>query len=326
MYGYDIFHDYIINTLIGNLRNGTNANTYIFEGAKGLRTDMAALLFAKALVCNNPGSAPCCNCSSCTEAQAGVHPDIITVAREKDRASLGVNPIRAMISECMIKPFYNHHKVFIIEEGDLLTTEAQNAFLKIIEEPPEYAVFIIVCTDSEILLETVRSRAITVSFPPVSDEIVRQYIETNYPDEPRIDFLVKYCSGIPEAADDVILREDFEALRDDVLGLVPKILSQKKIYAFDVADYFEKNKAIADKLYDMLLMYLRDALVTSMGTPDKIVNTDKYDKINILASTYSQELISCAIDEIITARKMLDRYVKISATALHAALKTVRSY
>ncbi|MCH5211989.1 MAG: hypothetical protein J1G06_03160 [Oscillospiraceae bacterium] len=326
MYGYDIFHDDIMNTLIGNQRNGTNANTYIFEGVKGLRTYEAALLFAKSLVCNNPASAPCCSCSSCTEAQAGVHPDIIHVNREKDRASLGVNPIRAMITECMIKPFFDHHKVFIIKEGDLLTTEAQNAFLKIIEEPPEYAVFIIICTNSEILLETVRSRSITVSFPPVSDAAVRRYIENKYPDEPRIDFLVKYCSGIPEAADDVILREDFEVLRDEVLSLVPKILSQKKIYAFDVADYFEKNKTIAGELYDMLLMYLRDALITCMGTPDKIVNTDKSDKINILASTYTSELISCAIDEIIAARQMLDRYVKVSATALHAALKTRKSY
>lgn len=325
MYGYDIFHEHILSTLIANVRKDENANTYIFEGAKGLHKHNAARLFAKALVCDNHASAPCCNCSACIEAQAGSHPDIVYVEREKDRTTLGVKPIRSMITECLIKPFYNQHKVFIIDEGDLLTTEAQNAFLKIIEEPPAYAVFIIVCTDSRMLLQTVRSRSVTVTFPPVSDDEVRRYIETSYPDETRIDFLVKYCAGIPKAADDIIAREDFEQLREDTLGLIPKILSQKKLYAYTVADYFEKNKAIASELYDMILMYLRDALVTAMGQPDKIVNSDKADKINLLASTYTPSLLACAIDEIIYAKKMLDRYVKASATALHASLKIVKN-
>ncbi|MGN0181752.1 MAG: ATP-binding protein [Candidatus Ornithomonoglobus sp.] len=322
MYGYEIFHEKLIDTLLGNVREGKNANTYIFEGAKGLSRHNAALLFAKSLVCDNTTQAPCCSCRSCIDAQAGTHPDIIFVEKEKDKATLGIKPIRAMVSECLIKPFYNRHKVFIINDGDALTPEAQNAFLKIIEEPPEYAVFIIVCSDAQILLQTVRSRSVTVTFPPVSDDIVRGYIEEKYPDEARTDFLVKYCAGIPKAADDIIAREDFEQLREDALGLVPKILSQKKVHAFAVADYFEKNKTIAAELYDMILMYLRDALVTVMGQPAKIINADKADKINIIASKYPSALIVRAIDEVVYARKMLDRYVKASATALHAALKT----
>ncbi len=322
MYGYDIFHENLMNTLLENVRERRNANTYIFEGAKGLSRHNAALLFAKALVCDNISRAPCCTCKSCIEAQAGTHPDIIFVEKENGRAALGINPIRNMVSESLIKPFCQQHKVFIINDGDALTTEAQNAFLKIIEEPPGYAVFIIVCSDAQILLRTVRSRSVTVTFPPVGDDIVRRYIEEKYPDEARVDFLVKYCAGIPKAADDVIVREDFEQLREDTLGLVPKILSQKKIHAFAVADYFEKNKTIAAELYDMILMYLRDALVTAMGQPSRIVNTDKTDKINIIASKYSPSLIARAIDEVVYARKMLDRYVKASATALHAALKT----
>ena len=325
MYGYDIFHDKLINTLIENVRREENANAYIFEGPKGLSKHNAALLFAKALVCDNASHAPCCICRSCIEAQAGTHPDIVLVEKEKDKATLGIKPIRAMVSECLIKPFYRRHKVFIINEGDILTTEAQNAFLKIIEEPPEYAVFIIVCSDAHILLQTVRSRSVTVTFPPVSDDIVRRYIENKYPEETRTDFLVKYCAGIPMAADDIISREDFEQLREETLGLVPKILSKKKVHAFAVADYFEKNKTIAAELYDMLLMYLRDALVTAMGQPSKTVNADKADKINIIASEYPPSLIAVAIDELVYSRKMLDRYVKASATALHAALKTTLS-
>lgn len=322
MYGYEIFHDELLNTLISNVRKETTANTYIFEGAGGLHKYTAAQLFANALVCESTQSAPCGECSACIEARAGSHPDIITVEKEKDKTVLSVDVIRSMINECMVKPFQSKRKVFIIREGDLLNPQAQNAFLKIIEEPPEYAVFIIVCTDSEQLLQTVRSRSVTVSFLPVNDNIVRKYIEEKYPDDPRTDFLVRYCAGIPTAADNIITSEDFEKLREETLSLVPKILSQKKLYAFSVSDYLEANKDSAAEIYDLILTYLRDALIVSMGKQDLIINADKSDKINKLAAAYSPALIAAGIDNIVTAKKMLERHVKVSATALYAALKS----
>lgn len=321
MYGYKIFHKEIMKNLIESVRGGRSANAYIFYGAVGLGKHEAARLFASALVCDRQESAPCGECRSCIESKAGTNPDIIYVRREKDKASFGIAPIREMLVDCQKTPFYARRKVYIIDEGDLLTAEAQNAFLKSLEEPPEYAVFIIICEQAENLLETVRSRSVKISFPPVSDSIVRDYIESKYPDEPRIDFLVKYCAGIPGAADDIISREDFEQLRDEALGLVPKLMTKNKVYAFKVAEYFDKHKDNAQEICDMLLLYLRDALVTCMGGYDRIINTDKIEKINMLASTYSPSLIACAADEILFTKKMLQRYIKPSAAILHAALK-----
>lgn len=323
MYGFSIFHKDLLNTLINNVRNGRNANTYIFEGQPGLCKHEAAELFAKSLVCDNRENAPCGECLSCLETDEGHHPDIIHILKEKDRATLGINPIRNMITECLVTPFYNASKVFIIDDGDLLTPEAQNAFLKVIEEPPEYAVFIIVCTDAQILLQTVRSRAVTITFTPVDNEVVRNYIETNYPDETRIDFLVRYCAGIPKAADKVIESEGFEKMREEVLSLVPKLLSSNKVYAYDISAYVDENKEKATQILDLMLMYLRDSLVTAMGGYEKTVNNDKSDKINMIAAKYSPELIAKGIDELIEAKKMVSRYIKPSAAVLHAALKTM---
>ncbi len=320
MYGYSVFHEKLMDTLINSVRKGENANTYIFEGASGLKKHEAALLFAKALVCSNPASAPCCDCSACKEAQAGSHPDIIYVNPEKDRATIGVDPIRDMITESLVKPFYKQHKVFIINEGDILTAQAQNAFLKIIEEPPQYAVFIFVCSNSEILLETVRSRAVTITFTPLSDSDIRKYITSKYPYEPRVDFLVGYSMGIPGSVDKIIEREDFDVLREEVINLLPRLLSKNKSHAFEVSDYIDSHKDNASEIYDMMLLYLRDAIVTATGRPDKIINTDKADKINLLATSYTPQLLALASDEIMIAKKMLERYVKASATALHAAL------
>lgn len=320
MYGYNVFHNKLMMTLIESVRRNENANTYIFEGAQGLKKHDAALLFAKSLVCANTATAPCCDCPACHEAQGGSHPDIVFVEKEKDKTTIGVLPIRDMITESLIKPFYNKHKVFIINEGDILTPQAQNAFLKIIEEPPQYAVFIIVCTNSQILLETVRSRAVTITFTPVSDSDIREYIKTTYPDEARIDFLVKYSMGIPGYVDSIIGRDDFETLREEVLNLLPRLLSKNKSHAFEVSDYIEEHKDNASEIYDMMLMYLRDAIVTATGRPDKVINTDKAEKINILASKYTASILTKASDELMIAKKMLERFIKASATALHAAL------
>lgn len=323
MYGYNIFHDDLMNTLIGNIRQGKCANAYIFEGERGLAKHEAARLFAQALVCDDEKHAPCCECRSCVEAKAGTNPDIIFLKKEKDKATIGVEPIRAMLTDAQNKPFYARRKVYIIEDGDIVTPQAQNAFLKMFEEPPEYLVFIIVCEHGESQLETIRSRAVKVRFPCVSDDTVRRYIEEKYPDEPRLDFLVKYCVGIPYAADEIIAREDFELMRDEVLTLVPKLLSKNKLHAFAAADYFDKHKEDAAQMYDMILIYLRDAMVTAMGSPENVVNSDKKDKINILASSYTPQKLSAAMDEIIFAKKMLEKHIKASATALHAGLKII---
>ncbi|MBR0366407.1 MAG: hypothetical protein IJH94_06375 [Clostridia bacterium] len=173
MLGYDIFHENILKRLIENVKHDNNAASYIFEGPRGLHKFDAALLFAKALVCENTSVAPCCSCLACREAQSQNHPDIILVKPEKDKKTIGVGPIRALISECGAKPFSEKHKVFIIKDGDILTPEAQNALLKVLEEPPEYAVFIIVCPDAEMLLETVRSRSVTITVPPVGADVAK---------------------------------------------------------------------------------------------------------------------------------------------------------
>lgn len=322
MYGYTIFHEGLMDTLINNVREGKNANTYIFEGEPGLGKSEAAQLFAAALVCGNTASAPCLSCSSCIEAKAGSHPDIIHVKKEDKKTVIGVDVIRRVIAEGLTKPFYSKHKVFIVDDGDILNDAAQNTFLKLIEEPPEYAVFIIVCTSAAALLQTVRSRAVIISFPPVSDEKVHDYIAEKYPDEPRIDFLTKFCAGIPKRADEIIMRSDFEELREKVLGIISRIMSSNMKYAFDISDFFDAHADKADEICDMLLLYLRDGLVTAVGKGDAVINTDKNDIVLKLAQSYTPQKIAHKMDEVMTAKKMLAKHIKPSAVGLHLALKS----
>lgn len=322
MYGYTTFHDDLINNLIKSVQNGTASHAYIFEGARGLFKHEAARLFAAALTCANKSVAPCGTCPSCVGAKALTNPDIIYVEKPADRKTIGVEPIRALNDDVAIRPFYAQKKVYIINEGDILTPEAQNALLKTLEEPPEYAVFIIVVENSSVLLQTVLSRSALIHFPPVSDKLVEDYIREKYPEAAeRAPLLAKYCEGIPRAADDIITDENFETLREAALDKLPALLSPNKLAAYTIQKFLDENKDSADRVLDFWISYLRDVMVMQCGARDRIINADKTDKLQILAGKCEPKLIVKAIDEIFDAKEMLRRFVNLKAVALRFALK-----
>lgn len=321
MYGYMTFHDKILTNLIESVHNGNTSHAYIFEGADGLFLQNCARLFAAALTCENTAIAPCGSCRSCIQSKAQTNPDISTIVREKDKKTIGIEPIREAIKDAQVKPFNAPKKVYIIEEGDLLTVEAQNAFLKTFEEPPEYAVFIIIVQNSSVLLETILSRGMLVHFPPVSDGVVEKYIRENYPNESeRLDFLVKYCGGIPGEADKVMGNENFNSLREKSLEMLGIFLSGKPINAFQVRDFFNENKDDTDMIFDFWISYMRDIVIILCGIRDNIINSDKLEDIRRLAARTNEAKIVKAVSEILTTKDMLSRSVKHSSAILHCAL------
>ena len=144
-------------------------HAYIIESRDPLQRQNYALKLAQTLVCDMQGDEPCGECSQCRRALAAVHPDIILIERLKDdkgkqRREVYVDQIREMSADAWVRPQQAERKVYIITEANLMNTAAQNAALKILEEPPAYAVFIL-CTDSaQELLPTVRSRCVNLSY------------------------------------------------------------------------------------------------------------------------------------------------------------------
>ena len=325
MYGYTTFHEKIMNTLINSVHDGNCSHAYIFEGESGLFIKDNADLFAAALTCLNSSIAPCGTCRSCVESKAMTNPDIYHIVREKEngklKKTLGIEPIRNAVKDAQVRPFNAPRKVYIIDEGDLLTDDAQNAFLKTFEEPPEYAVFIIIAENSSTLLETILSRAILIKFPPVPDKDVEKYIREKYPDEDaRVPFLVKYCCGIPGDADKIIANENFEELRKKSLDSLPLLLSGNMSDAFTVSDFFSQNSDDADIILDFWVSYLRDILVLQCGVQKNIINSDKMSELTKISSKSDERLTVKATDEILKTKDMLSRSVKQSAAILRCAL------
>ncbi len=159
-------------------------HAYILEGPAGFGKHSFALRIAAALACRHRAEdgypLPCGECPACRKILSGNSPDVITVGRG-DKATLGVDAIRAMHVDVLIAPNDQEDKVYIIEDAQTMTVQAQNAFLLILEEPPAYVRFLLLTDGSAPLLETVRSRAQTQRIEPVPEEELAEWLVRTEP-------------------------------------------------------------------------------------------------------------------------------------------------
>lgn len=151
------------------------AHAYILEGRPGSGRHTLAVRISAALCCENRLSPdvrdlPCGRCPACRKILAGISPDVVLTGRTEDRASVGVDSIRDLRNDVHIYPNDLDYKIYVVEDADTMTVQAQNAFLLTLEEPPAYAVFFLLCTDAGAMLETIRSRAPVLRLQPLTPD------------------------------------------------------------------------------------------------------------------------------------------------------------
>ena len=156
-------------TIKSFLASGKLPHALIIAGETGLGKHTLARYIAAAAVCSNADK-PCYKCHNCNAAFKDIHSDIIYIKREKDKKELGVKAIRDIKRDAFVIPHEAEKKVFIIEDADKMNASAGNALLKILEEPPSFVMFILLCSDTTALLDTVLSRAIVLRLAPVGEE------------------------------------------------------------------------------------------------------------------------------------------------------------
>ena len=126
------------------IENHKISHAYILTGEAGMGRKSIANAFAMTLLCEKGGNEPCMVCHSCKQVLGGNHPDLIYVTHSKP-GSIGVDDIREQINDTiMIRPYSSYYKIYIVDEAEKMTVQAQNALLKTMEEPPSYAVIILI--------------------------------------------------------------------------------------------------------------------------------------------------------------------------------------
>ena len=169
-------NDKIKEMLAKSIENGTISHSYLFIGTQGIGKKLLGIEFAKRMLCleKEEGS----TCKSCIEFESDNHPDFMCL--EPDGSSIKIEQIRFLQKKIQEKPIRSKQKVYIINQADTMTIEAQNCLLKTLEEPPEFATIILIGSQENAFLPTIKSRCMILTFQPIEDDKIRHYMEINY--------------------------------------------------------------------------------------------------------------------------------------------------
>ena len=168
----------IQNKLINSVKENKVSHSYMFVGIDGIGKKIIAKQFAKKILCTNNIQEKCDECKSCIEFDSDNHPDFLYI--EPDGNSIKIEQIRYLQKKIQEKPIISNKKVYIINDANKMTIEAQNCILKTLEEPPEYSTIILIGNNESAFLNTIKSRCMIITFRPIEDQLVKEYLEKNY--------------------------------------------------------------------------------------------------------------------------------------------------
>ncbi|MCM1100946.1 MAG: DNA polymerase III subunit delta' [Acetatifactor muris] len=297
--------------LMNALSAGKISHAYIINGEKSSGKEFIAKVFAMALQCEKDGTEPCQECHSCKQALSGNQPDIIRVSHEKPN-TISVDDIRAQINnDVAIKPYSSPYKIYIVNEAEKMTPQAQNALLKTLEEPPAYAVILLLTSNADELLPTILSRCVVLNMRPVADAQVRRYLmEVLQVPDYKADVCVAFARGNIGKAKALASSEDFENVKNEALSLL-KYIEDMELYEMVAAirKIGEYKLEISD-YFDIMSIWYRDVLLFK-ATKDvnRLVFREELGALRKCAQRSSYEGIETIIKALDAAKHRLDANV-----------------
>lgn len=306
------------------------SHAYIINGERSSGKEFIAKIFAAALQCENPDTAsgitePCQVCHSCRQMATGNQPDVLYISHEKP-GTIGVEDIRGQINGTVaIKPYSSPRKVYIMNEAEKMTVQAQNALLKTLEEPPEYTVILLLTTNMDTLLPTILSRCVLLNMKPVRDSEVKKYLmETMQLPDYKADICTAFARGNIGKAKLLAASEEFDHIKEEAITLLKYIndmeISEivtaiKKIneYKLDVNDYM-----------DILAIWYRDVLMfKATNDLNHLIFREEIQYIKKVADRSTYEGIELIINALDKAKNRLKANVNFDLT-MELLLLTVK--
>ena len=284
-----------INDIRQSILTKTLRHAVLFIGEKDIAYSLADAT-ANALLCEKNDAEMCGECPACKKLLAGSHPDKQLVEKKRTKQSFGVDEVRDMVSSMYIKPMYGEEKIYIFDDASALTPAAQNALLKVIEEPPAYGRVFLCAKQEEDLLPTVLSR-ITHKYKlsmPTTDEI-RVYLEQKYPEKKSIaSFCACFSQGNPVLAEELMEKDGAYSARKRICLFLKGIGGSEKSVLFNFTGYLKEHKEDFSQNSAYLVAVLRDMLYTKLSL-SPLINSDLSDEIKDLSNRWSEQAIENAV-------------------------------
>ena len=286
------FKDIIGNTevkdyLIKSVKQKNILHSYLFLGTSGIGKLLVAKAFAKKVLCLQDAD-DTCSCKSCTCFDGFNHPDFYLINEAGE--TIKVEEIRQITEKVIEKPIVSNKKVYIINDCDKMTKEAQNCLLKTLEEPPEFAIIILISSNENVILNTIKSRCMSVKFKNIEDKDLLRYAkeELGY-QEVSENLLKSFYGSIGKAIKLKDSKEKYDAIDILVSNLVKK----------DIIEIMLESKIIYDKenIYD-ILDYITVCLYSKYNENERYIDCIKY--VNICADRLkSNSNFDMAIDNLL---------------------------
>ena len=309
-------HKDIINYIRSAVENDQVSHAYILNGERGAGKKLLANLFAATLLCEKGGPDPCNNCHSCRQAESGNHPDIIRVTHEKPN-SISVDDIRGQVNNTiMIKPYQGPYKVYIVDHADMMTPQAQNALLKTIEEPPQYAVIMLLVENAEILLPTINSRCVMLRLRYIKDVLIKKYLMENLkvPDY-KADLCTAFAQGNMGHAIMLANSEHFNEIREEAVQMLRNIHEMELSEIIETVNRITVYKVEISDYLDIIMVWYRDVLLYKATRDiETVVFKDQINYIKEQAKNSSYEGIQLILSSFERAKSRLKANVNFELT------------
>lgn len=290
------------------------SHAYIISGEKGMGKRLLAKTLAMALLCDEGKGEACGMCHSCLQFVTGNHPDITWVTHEK--ASIGVDEIRdQLVDPMLIKPYHSRYKIYIVDEAELLTVQAQNALLKTIEEPPEYGVVMLLTTNPDMFLQTIRSRCTMLKMMPLPGDQIKEILLKRGIPENQAERCAAFARGNLGKAVELSGSEEFGQMYDLLVQMLSRIrgMELSEIMAF-IKELKDNDLDNAGTL-DFIELWYRDVLFyKATGVGDRLVFRGEKDVIRKLSEKLEYRQTEMILEAIGQARTRLAANVNFETT------------
>nr|UWI50053.1 DNA polymerase III subunit delta' [Clostridioides difficile] len=273
--GQDFAKKYLINSINKNKLN----NAYMFEGIDGIGKKKFADELSKLLL---------------DYVNLENSPDYVLI--NPDGNSIKIAQIRNLQSDIVVRP-HKDYKIYIINNAEKMTVEAQNALLKTLEEPPSYAIIILVTNNKESLLETIKSRCDIIKFSPIPIADLKTYLINKGIEEERAQILATFSRGSIENALDLSQSAEFSVMRDDIQQYIQIMLDKNIVEILNIPNNMEKYRNQIISLLDIMINYFRDIILLKESVnKDMLINIDKLVFIQNMSGKISYSQLSKIID------------------------------
>jgi DNA polymerase-3 subunit delta' len=303
-----IGHEWAIEFLQHSLATGRVAHAYLFTGPPQVGKVKLARALAQALNCTGP-EPPCGHCRSCEKVDKDSHPDIRVIEGEGAGGSLKIDQIRALQREAMLAPYESRYRVYILRRADLASLEAANSLLKILEEPPQHVVLILTAVQPESLPATIASRCQRRDLRPVARRLLESVLHERGIEEQRARLLVRLSGGRAGWALDASQEKNVLERRQQDLDQMIELLAATRVERLGFAWKISRNSDASRALLELWTGWWRDLLLVHSQGQDHVINVDRRDELDWMASQSSMPQARRALDTLLAATAQLEANV-----------------